>query len=96
MSAGTLLVSAPNEDSKAQGLNGNQMDNSALESGAGYLFTRAGTTWTQKAYIKGSNTRAFDLFSSSVAVSGDAAVVGAPDFGGGSGSAYFFKRTGAK
>jgi hypothetical protein len=76
----TLLVSAPNEDSKAQGINGNQMDDSALESGAGYLFTRTGTTWAQKAYIKGSNTRAFDLFSSSVAVSGDGKllVLGAP------------------
>jgi hypothetical protein len=77
---GTLLVSAPNEDSKARGINGNQMDNSALESGAGYLFTRTGTKWAQKAYIKGSNTRAFDLFSSSVAVSGDGKllVLGAP------------------
>jgi hypothetical protein len=76
----TLLVGAPNEDSKAQGINGNQLDNSALESGAGYLFTRTGTTWAQQAYIKGSNTRAFDLFSSSVAVSGDGRllVLGAP------------------
>jgi hypothetical protein len=76
----TLLVGAPNEDSKAQGINGNQMDNSALEAGAAYLFTRSGTKWAQQAYIKGSNTRAFDLFGSSVAISGDGRtmVAGAP------------------
>jgi FG-GAP repeat len=81
----TLLVGAPNEDSKAQGIDGNQMDNSALESGAAYLFTRAGTVWTQKAYIKGSNTRAFDLFGSSVAMSGDGTLLllGAPIESGG-------------
>jgi hypothetical protein len=75
-----LLVGAPNEDSKAQGINGNQLDNSALESGAAYLFTRAGTKWAQQAYIKGSNTRAFDLFSSSVAINGNGSlmVAGAP------------------
>ena len=76
----TLLVGAPNEDSKAQGINGNQLDNSALESGAAYLFTRSGTKWAQQAYIKGSNTRAFDLFASSVAMSADGRtmVAGAP------------------
>jgi hypothetical protein len=81
----TLLVGAPNEDSQAQGINGNQTDNSALESGAGYLFTRSGTTWSQQAYMKGSNTRAFDLFASSVAISGDGRtmVAGAPVEAGG-------------
>ena len=33
-----------------------------------YLFTRAGTTWQQRAYVKGSNTEAFDEFGSSVAL----------------------------
>ena len=76
----TLLVGAPNEDSNAQGINGNQMDNSALEAGAAYLFTRTGTAWTQRSYIKGTNTRAFDLFASSVAISADGKlmVAGAP------------------
>ena len=75
-----MLVGAPNEDSNAQGINGNQMDNSALEAGAAYLFTRTGTAWTQRSYIKGTNTRAFDLFASSVAISADGKlmVAGAP------------------
>ena len=36
-----------------------------------YLFTRSGTTWTQRAYVKGSNTEAFDEFGSATAVSRD-------------------------
>jgi hypothetical protein len=32
------------------------------------LFTRTGTTWRQQAYIKGSNTEAFDEFGSSVSL----------------------------
>ena len=38
---------------------------------------RDGTTWTQQAYLKASNTDAFDIFGRSVAVSGDTVVVGA-------------------
>ncbi len=45
--------------------------NQALESGAVYFFTRAGTTWSQRAYIKGSNTDAGDEFGSAVALNGD-------------------------
>ena len=59
------------EDSVARGLNGRQDDNSAVESGAAYFFTRAGTTWSQHSYIKASNTDAFDEFGSAVAMSGD-------------------------
>lgn len=67
----TLLVSAQNEDSAARGLNGNQQDESALESGAVYVFTRSGATWSQQAYVKGANTEAYDEFGGSVAVSRD-------------------------
>ena len=67
----TLLVGALNEDSSAKGINGNQADNSATEAGAAYLFTRTGSTWTQRAYFKGSNTEAFDEFSSATAISRD-------------------------
>ncbi len=75
-----LVVGAPNEDSNAKGINGNQLDNSGTEAGAAYVFTRSGTTWTQRAYVKGSNTGAFDLFASSTAISGDGKtiVLGAP------------------
>src|SRR5262249_58954413 len=31
-------------------------DNSIPEAGAVYIFTRTGTTWSQQAYVKASNT----------------------------------------
>jgi len=37
-------------------VNGNQVDNSANWAGAAYVFVRNGTTWTQQAYLKASNT----------------------------------------
>jgi tartrate dehydratase beta subunit/fumarate hydratase class I family protein len=61
-------IGASLEDSRAAGVNGRQNDESASESGAVYLFTRVGSTWRQQAYIKGSNTEAFDEFGSSVAL----------------------------
>ena len=45
----TVVVGAENEDSAATGVNGDQNDNSAVNSGAAYVFVRSGTTWTQQA-----------------------------------------------
>ena len=67
----TLAAGAQNEDSAAQGINGNQKDESAEEAGAVYLFARSGAMWAQQAYIKGSNTQAYDEFGGSVALSRD-------------------------
>ena len=52
----TLAVAAHWESSAATGVNGNQMDDSLPQAGAVYIFTRRGTTWTQQAYLKASNT----------------------------------------
>ena len=46
----------PIEDSNATGVNGDQGDNSAATAGAAYVFVRNGTTWSQQAYLKASNT----------------------------------------
>ena len=70
-----LLVGAPMEDSPAKGVQGRQDDNSATDAGAAYLFARTGTTWSQHAYIKASNTDAYDEFGTSVAMSGDGRTV---------------------
>jgi hypothetical protein len=67
----TLAVGAPEEDSNATGVGGNQSDNSADYSGAAYLFTRSGSTWSQQAYVKASNTELGDQFGFSVALSAD-------------------------
>jgi hypothetical protein len=87
-------IGAALEDSGATGINGNQKDESAIEAGATYLFTRTGTTWRQQAYIKGSNTEAYDEFGSSLALdrSGRTLVVSARGEDGG-GSAEAGKQT---
>jgi hypothetical protein len=67
----TAAMGASLEDTLGRGINGNQQRNDATESGAVYLFRRNGTTWRQEAYIKGSNTEAFDQIGSAVALSRD-------------------------
>ncbi|MEZ5403726.1 MAG: BACON domain-containing carbohydrate-binding protein [Bryobacteraceae bacterium] len=83
VSAGTVVVGSPFEDSNATGVNGG-MNESASNSGAAYVFVRSGATWSQQAYLKASNTGSTDQFGWSVGVSGDTAVVAAPTEDGGS------------
>lgn len=76
----TIVVGAPGEDSAATGVNGTAPgpdDNSQSASGASYVFRRSGTSWTQEAYLKASNTGANDGFGHSVAISGDTIAVSA-------------------
>ncbi|MBL8842417.1 MAG: FG-GAP repeat protein [Planctomycetes bacterium] len=73
----TIAVGAFLEDSSATGVDGDDSDNSAFNAGAAYVFTRSGTTWSQQAYLKASNTESDDYFGYSVAIDGDTAVVGA-------------------
>jgi hypothetical protein len=84
---GMLVAGAPTESSGATGINGNQADRSAEYSGAVYAFTRSGSTWTQQAYIKASNTRAGDVFGSAVVLSADGTTLGVGAPGESSGSA---------
>jgi hypothetical protein len=82
----TLTVSAYLEDNAGRGVRAPESQpflivdhldpwrenrNQAVESGAVYLYTRSAATWTQTAYLKGSNTDAGDEFGSAVALSGD-------------------------
>jgi len=108
----TLAVGAISEDSRASGINNLafQNDDSAVSSGAVYVFTRTGTTWSQQAYVKGSNTEGGDLFGFNVGLSADGntmAVAGYDEDGssrqingipdnrrGGSGAIYVFVRNG--
>ena len=84
----TLAVGAHLEDSGETGLNGNQEDASAEDSGAVYVYARSGATWTPVSYVKASNPRASAEFGISVALNADGKVlaVGAfKDSGGGAG-----------
>jgi hypothetical protein len=64
----TLAVAAQAEDSAATGVNGNQADNSASESGAVYVFVKSGGVWSQQAYLKASNARASANFGLALAL----------------------------
>jgi hypothetical protein len=71
-------------------------DDAGDSSGSAYVFTRSGSTWTQQAKLTAADGAADDQFGYSVALSGDAAIVGAnldDDAGTASGSAYIFTRS---
>lgn len=85
-----LAVGAWAEDGAVAGINGNQFDNAARDSGAVYLYTRDGAgQWSHEAYVKASNPDGSavldsplitgDSFGYAVALSdaGDVLVVGA-------------------
>lgn len=83
----TVLIGARWEDSIAKGVNGDEEDNSLYSAGAAYVFARNEVgSWYQQAYLKPSNTDAYDFyfFGTSVAVSGNDLIVGAPGEGGSS------------
>jgi len=67
----TIVVGAQHESSNARGINGNQNDDSAYNSGAVYVYARNGANWAQQAYLKASNTGAGDRFGNAVAISAD-------------------------
>jgi len=78
LSGDTLAVGAYVEAGNGVGVNsGAQADDAEAFSGAVYVFTRSGGTWSQQAYIKASNAEGNDLFGYSVALSGDSLAVGA-------------------
>jgi hypothetical protein len=79
ISGDTLVAGAPGEDSNATTVDGDGANDDAAASGAAYVFVRSGGAWTQQAYLKAENNNAGDAFGSSVAISGDTVVVGAPD-----------------
>lgn len=67
-------------------------------AGAAYVFTRAGTTWSQQAKLGAHDAAAGDLFGGAVAFDGDTIVVGAPGDdnarGVDAGALYVFARSG--
>jgi hypothetical protein len=70
-------------------------DDNGDNSGSAYIFTRNGTTWTQRAKLLASDGAIWDVFGWSVSLSGDTALIGAygdDDNGVDSGSAYMFKK----
>jgi hypothetical protein len=85
VSGGTVLIGAF------------ERDDNGTSSGAAYVFSRSGTTWTQQQKLLAADGAANDQFGASVALQGDTALIGAygdSDNGTSSGSAYVFTRNG--
>lgn len=81
LSGNTAAVGALWEDSNTTSIiNGSDLstsNNSGSDNGAVYVFKRSGSTWVHEAYLKSPNNSNGDNFSS-LSVSGDTIVVGAP------------------
>jgi hypothetical protein len=88
MSSNAIVVGAPN---KNVGSNVNQ--------GAAYVYSFNGVSWMQQAELTASDGAASDTFGSSVGISGNTAVVGAPNKNLGSntkqGAAYVYSLNGS-
>jgi|GEM_PF-1346552 len=57
-------------------------------TGAAYIYTRSGTTWSPQSKLTASDGTTTDNFGWSVGISGDTVVVGAVNHNGGNGAAY--------
>ncbi|MGI8788129.1 MAG: carboxypeptidase regulatory-like domain-containing protein [Pyrinomonadaceae bacterium] len=72
-------------------------DGSKTNQGAAYVFFHSGTNWTQQAQLIAADSAAGDHFGSSVAISGNTAIVGVTSKNGGAnagrGVAYVFVRS---
>jgi len=70
-----LAVGAEGEDGSSSGINGDESDKTAFESGAVYLFRRSGAAWQQADYIKASNAGVGDHFGGAVSLSADGSLL---------------------
>lgn len=103
----TMAITATRESSHADGIDGDQTDNTGGHAGAVYVFSRTSTGWTQQAYIKASNSGVFDYFGNSLDLSADGNTLAVGAYGEGSangdqadnsadyaGAVYVFGRSG--
>jgi hypothetical protein len=90
---GTLAVGAPRESSGSSGVNPAESDETAIDSGAVYLFDR-GPGWAQATLLKASAAEAGAGFGWSVSLSADGRTlaVGAPFADSKRGAVYVFTR----
>lgn len=63
-------------------------------SGAAYVFTESGGTWTQAAELTASDGVSGDNYGMNVAIDGSTAVIGAPGKNGSQGGAYVYAEPG--
>lgn len=75
-----LAVGDPIDPSNSRGINGEANNNLSAASGAVFIFERVNGSWSQRDYIKSSNSDLGDGFGESLSLSGDGTTlaVGAP------------------
>ena len=91
------LMASDGADSDSFGTSVSLSENRALVGatsnglgGAAYVFSFDGTTWSEEAKLTALDTRQDDNFGTSVSLSGDLALIGAPDKNQSRGAAYIF------
>jgi uncharacterized repeat protein (TIGR01451 family) len=84
VSADTVVVGAPNDDDQN------------TDAGSAYLFVRSDTSWSELEEVFAQSPSNTDHFGSSVGISSDAVLVGAPDDGGNQGEVFVFARLGVE
>ncbi len=69
----TLAATALDEDSATTGVNSTPVPDRTADTstGAVYVFIKESGAWSQQAYIKASNTGAYDQFGARLSLSGD-------------------------
>jgi FG-GAP repeat len=82
LSGGTAVVGAPQEFSN--------------DLGAVYIYTRDGRSWHLQASLADASRQPNDGFGTSVALTGNDLVVGAPGVSDYAGAAYFYGRSGSR
>ena len=66
----TIAIGALKDDSGETGIGGTGTNNTSVDAGSAYIYTRSGSTWQQSEYIKASNAEAGDNFGK-LSLSGD-------------------------
>ena len=78
ISGETIVVGAPADSAPV------------MNQGSAYVFARSGMVWSQQPKLLAGDAAIEDQFGTSVAISGETIVVGAPETGSAQGSAYVF------
>lgn len=87
----TMVVGAPLENNGGTGINPAPGNDNAQNSGAVYVYKRAGNVWTQTHFIKASDAKAREQFGFDVALEGDTMAVSARTLSN-EGKVYMFER----
>jgi len=84
---GNYLIVGAEDDENENCING-------YSSGAAYIFEKEDNLWIEKQKIIASDGECGDEFGTSISISGDYAIIGAP-YAGNGGAAYIFKISGS-